>query len=64
MSFNRKDDLRVTDIYENAIELHFINVVDDLRKEWVFLKGQETLEKRNKRLLCELECLYTAISQK
>jgi len=64
MSFNRKEDLIVSNIYENAIELHFANVINDLRKEWVLLKYRETLEKRNKRLLCELECFYTEISQK
>jgi len=35
--------------------MHFNNVVKDLRAEWVILKHTETLEKRNQRLLSELQ---------
>jgi hypothetical protein len=42
----------------------FKKLIEDLRTEWVVLKNKETLEKRNKRLLYELECFYESISQK
>lgn len=62
MGFNRKEDLIISNNYEIAIEVHFSNVIENLRKEWVLLKQEETLEKRNNRLLCELKNVI--ISQK
>lgn len=38
-----------------AISLHLNNVVKDLRAEWVIFKHTETLERRNNRLLRELQ---------
>ena len=64
MNFDRKEDILSQSNYEESIEIHFTKLIKDLRTEWVFLKKQETLEERNKRLLCELECLYINISQK
>jgi hypothetical protein len=64
MNFDRKEDILSQSNYEEAIEIHFTKLIKDLRTEWVFLKQKETLEERNKRLLCELECLYINISQK
>ena len=63
MGFNRKNDLILSNNYEKDIEVHFKNVLDNLRLEWVLLKQKETLEMRNKRLLHELECLYVSLSQ-
>jgi len=64
MNFNRKEDLLLSSKYEDLIEINFKKLIEDLRTEWVVLKNKETLEKRNKRLLYELECFYESISQK
>ncbi len=56
MFISRKNDLIISSDYEDDIALHLKNVVEDLRSEWEILKQKETLEERNQRLLCELQC--------
>jgi len=63
MGFNRKGDLILSNDYEKTIDVHFKKVLEDFRVEWVLLKQKETLEKRNERLLHELECFYVSLSQ-
>ena len=64
MGFSRKEDLILSNKYENLIELKFNNVVSSLRIEWELLKVKETVEMRNNRLLCELASLNAIISKK